>query len=186
MSHPIFLFLLLFCLLLLAYLFFRGRGKPKTTGEAAARTVQVQNARLLPVIRQMIAEGHTATFRVRGFSMRLFLEDQRDKVLLGPCTTVNKGDVILAEIYPDTYVLHRVIRIDGDRLTLQGDGNIKGTEQCRRKNIVGIALGFYRKDRTQPDMVTGWKWRTYSKVWLALSPFRRIILGIYRRQPFRI
>ena len=31
------------------------------------------------------------------------------------------------------------------------------------------------------DTVEGWKWRTYSKVWLALSPMRRYILAIYRR-----
>ena len=150
------------------------------------KSFSIPNNILIPEIKKMIDEGHTTTFRVRGFSMRLFLEDQRDKVLLGPCKEVKCGDVILAEISPQRYVLHRVIKKEGDHLTLKGDGNIYGTEECDVKDIIGIAIGFYRKNREQPDLVTGWKWRTYSKIWLALSPVRRWILGIYRRQPFRI
>ena len=150
------------------------------------KSFSIPNNILIPEIKKMIDEGHTTTFRVRGFSMRLFLEDQRDKVLLGPCKKVKCGDVILAEVCPQRYVLHRVIKKEGDQLTLKGDGNVYGTESCQVKDIIGIAIGFYRKNREKPDLVTGWKWRTYSKIWLALSPMRRLILGIYRRQPFRI
>ena len=134
----------------------------------------------------MIDEGHTTTFRVRGFSMRIFLEDRRDKVILGPCSEVHCGDVVLAEILPQKYVLHRVIKKEGDHLTLKGDGNLYGTEKCREKDVIGIAIGFIRKGREKPDLVTGWKWKTYSKIWLFLSPVRRWILGVYRRLPFRL
>lgn len=145
------------------------------------RSVLLPNEILIPEIRKLINEGHTTTFRVRGFSMRLFLEDRRDKVILGPCSSVKVGDVILAEISKDHYVLHRIIRKQGNSLTLKGDGNVRGTESCTTENIVGIALGFYRKGRTVPDMVTGKKWRLYSKVWLAFTPFRRYLLAFHNQ-----
>ena len=147
------------------------------------RVIEVPNHLLIDEIKKAIREGHTATLRVKGFSMRLFLESQRDIVKLAPIRpeAVKVRDVVLAEIAKDQYVLHRVIRRDGSQLTLMGDGNIRGTEQCLDTDIVGVATEFYRKGRSKPDRVDSLTWRLYSSVWLALKPLRRIILGIYRR-----
>lgn len=139
-------------------------------------------------IKSTLNEGKSATFRVKGKSMRLFLEDERDIVKI---VAVTKGDikvkdVVLAELTTDTYVLHRVIKHEGNMVTLMGDGNVKGTETCHEEQIVGKVTEFYRKGRKEPDSVNGLKWRIYSSVWLALKPFRRYILGIYRRLPIRI
>ena len=93
------------------------------------RVIEVPNHLLIGEIKKAIREGHTATLRVKGFSMRLFLESQRDIVKLAPIRpeAVKVRDVVLAEIAKDQYVLHRVIRRDGSQLTLMGDGNIRGT-----------------------------------------------------------
>ena len=147
--------------------------------------ITIPNHILIPEIKKLIDEGHTTTFRVRGYSMRIFLEDRRDKVLLGPCTEVKVGDVILAEVKPQVYVLHRVVRKEGDQLTLQGDGNAYGQEHCLTKDIIGIAIGFYRKGRTTPDLVTGRKWRIYSKIWMSLVPIRIWLLRIWNHLPMR-
>ena len=45
------------------------------------KEVQFANAVLLPEIVKMLDEGHTVTLRLRGYSMRPFLEDNRDKAL---------------------------------------------------------------------------------------------------------
>ena len=154
------------------------------------RSIQVPNALLIAEVRRAISEGHSATFRVKGNSMRPFLETERDIVKIERVEPkdVKVRDVVLAEIAPQKYVLHRVDQRNGSTLILRGDGNVKGTEQCRDTDVVGIATAFYRKGRNMdcPDLVTGWKWRTYSSIWLALKPFRRILLGLYRRQPFRL
>lgn len=142
----------------------------------------IPNEIFIPQIKELIDEGMTTTFRVRGYSMRLFLEDRRDKVLLAPCTEApRRGDVILAEVSPKRYVLHRVIKVDGTHLTLKGDGNVFGTEECDVNDIIGIAKGFYRKGRSVPDLTTGTKWKVYSFLWLRLTPLRRLILAFYRR-----
>lgn len=146
------------------------------------RTLTLPNDILIPQIRKVLEEGHTATFRVRGVSMRPFLEDGRDKVLLEPLRRAPRvGDVVLAEVEPKRYVLHRIVRIEGERITMRGDGNVRGTEEFDRKHIIGIATAFFRKGRNRPDSVTGTKWKLYSRIWLALTPLRRWILAAYRR-----
>lgn len=138
------------------------------------------NARLLPEVISMIEEGHTITLPLRGFSMRPFLEDGRDKALLGKAGQLKVGDVVLAEIRPKTYVLHRIIAINGEHITLLGDGNLT-PEYCRCCNVHAIALGFFRKGRTHLDSVNDRKWRCYSRCWMALRPLRRYLLWLYRR-----
>lgn len=141
---------------------------------------QFENASLLPEVVKMLQEGHTVTLRLKGYSMRPFLEDNRDKALLVKPTTLRIGDPVLAEIMPKHFVLHRIIRIENDDITLLGDGNLS-TEYCKKENIVGAVIGFYRKGRNTLDRTDGRKWRIYSKIWTALRPFRRILLGVYRR-----
>ncbi|MCR4919867.1 MAG: S24/S26 family peptidase [Prevotella sp.] len=143
--------------------------------------MEFPNHILIPELRRLLDEGHaTVTLPLRGRSMRPFLEDGRDKALLalpeslhGGCLQV--GDAVLAEVMPRRYVLHRLIAIDGDALTLLGDGNLS-TEHCRRQDVVAVALGFFRKGRQTADMVTGRKWRCYSWLWMRLRPVRRYLL----------
>lgn len=142
--------------------------------------IEFANAVLLPEVVKMLDEGHTVTLRLKGFSMRPFLENGRDKALLKKAENPQKGDAVLAEITPKHYVLHRIIRINGDEVTLRGDGNI-GTETCRLQDVRGIAVGFYRKGRERLDCTDGRKWRVYSWIWTRLFPIRRYLLAFYRR-----
>lgn len=137
----------------------------------------IPNDLLIPRIRQFLDEGHTATIRVRGRSMRPFLQDGRDKVVLAPCSAaVETGDVVLAETSPLHFVLHRVIAKDGDRLTLKGDGNVRGTESCREKDVVGVATAFIRKEKEQVVPTDSLRWRAYSYIWMRLNAVRRYAL----------
>ena len=106
-----------------------------------ASEIQFANADFLPEVVKMLNEGHTVTLRLRGFSMRPFLENDRDKALLVKPSAVKVGDPVLAEDSPGHYVLHRIDRIEGNHVTLRGDGNL-GVEHCRMENIVGSIIGF--------------------------------------------
>lgn len=142
-------------------------------------TRQMPNAVLLPEVIRMVNEGHTVILPLRGYSMRPFLEDKRDKALLTAVKEIKTGSVVLAETSPGRYVLHRIVSIDRDIVTLRGDGNI-ATEQCRRHDVKAIATGFYRKGREKADTTDGRKWRIYSWIWSRLYPVRRYLLFIYR------
>jgi hypothetical protein len=107
--------------------------------------------------------------------MRPFLENGRDKALLRKAEEVKVGDPVLAEIHPGHYVLHRIVDITGDQVTLRGDGNL-GTEQCQLSDVKAIAIGFYRKRREKLDSIKDCKWRIYSWWWVRLLPLRRYLL----------
>ena len=147
------------------------------------RTIEIPNEILIPKVKEVIDRGATATLRVKGHSMRIFLSNGRDLVTLVAPERENLrvGDVVLAEIQPKVYVLHRIIKRTQDQLTLMGDRNVGTTETCTINDVIGIVTLFYRKGRTKPDSVNGWKWKTYSRIWLTLTPFRRYILAIHRR-----
>jgi hypothetical protein len=123
---------------LLRRLWYRSRGHrcAVTANLGGHREVQFANAELLPAIVQLLNEGHTVTLNLRGYSMRPFLEDHRDKALLTKAREVHVGDPVLAEIRPTHFVLHRVVAIDGEAVTLRGDGNI-GVEHCRLTDVKG-------------------------------------------------
>lgn len=143
-------------------------------------TFGLSNAVLIPKVVEMLDVKPTVTIPLKGFSMRPFLEDGRDKALLAKPDDIKEGDAVLAEVAPGRYVLHRLVGIDGERMTLLGDGNLH-PEHCLAGDIRAKAVGFYRKGRRKPDMTDGRKWRAYSWVWTRLLPVRRWLLAFYRR-----
>lgn len=143
---------------------------------------KVNNHLFMQDITRMFCEKgkKSVTFVVRGFSMRPFLEDGRDKVILAPPREPKIDDVVLAEVREQTYALHRVIKINNGTYTMRGDGNpLRMTEEFTYDRIIGVADGFIRKGKTV--YTTGRKWKLYSATWNTLKPLRRILLAIYRR-----
>lgn len=138
---------------------------------------RIANEILIPQIKAMIDEGRTVTFRVRGRSMHPMIEGDRDSVVLVPCTgEVKKDDIILAEVSPQRYVLHRIIKVEGDTLTMRGDGNLVGTETFRRSDVIGRAEAFIRKGKRLN--MDSRRWKVYSFFWTRLMPLRRYLLFI--------
>lgn len=144
------------------------------------REVTVQNSVFIPAVLKLIDEGNTVTIPLKGFSMRPFLEDGRDKALLTRVGELHVGDPVLAFIDHQRYVLHRIVKIEGNNMMLLGDGNLR-PEHCKTTDAVASIIGFYRKGRSKFDPITGKKWKTYSWIWMRLRPVRRWLLAFYRR-----
>lgn len=144
------------------------------------KNIEIQNKFFMPEIIRLLNEGHSVTIRLKGFSMRPFLEDCRDKALLRKSNNPKINDVALAELNGNKYVLHRIINIQGENVTLRGDGNIL-TESCTLDDIKGIAVGFYRKGREKIEPTNSLKWHIYSFIWTKLFPIRRYLLFIYKK-----
>lgn len=146
------------------------------------KNIQVTNhAFMQDITRFFTQEGkESITFVVRGNSMRPFLENKRDKVVLVPPCRPKTGDVVLAKIGKERYALHRVITIKGETFTMQGDGNPTWMKETfTEADIIGIAKAFIRKGRrVETD---SFQWKFYSVTWKILKPARRILLAIYRR-----
>lgn len=134
------------------------------------------NSVFIPIVLQSI--DRNPLLPLSGNSMRPFLVHKRDKAILAPVRQVKVGDPVLAEIEKGRYVLHRVVAIEGTDITLRGDGNIM-TENCKLKDVRASVMGFYRKGRKTPDMVTSLRWRLYSMVWMRTLPVRKYLLLLH-------
>lgn len=140
------------------------------------KVVQMANDVFLPQVVSLLHENHTVTLPLRGRSMRPFLEDGRDKAVLTAISEPPQvGDAVLAEISKGHFVLHRIVGIDGKKVTLRGDGNLSD-EHCTLDDIRAKATAFYRKGRDKADSTSGRKWRIYSWWWTRLFPLRRYLL----------
>lgn len=144
-----------------------------------ANTLKVSNKELMPLLIGYVGQGHTVSLVLNGYSMRPFLEDGRDVGVLAQPDNIKVGDAVLAITGDGRYVLHRIIAISGDNVTLRGDGN-RGCEHCHLADVKAKAIGFYRKGRKTMDRTDGRKWKLYSCVWTRLYPIRRYLLFAYR------
>ena len=134
---------------------------------------KVDNDILIPEMGILLKEGKEVRFTPTGVSMRPFIEGEHDTVVLRHLPLVRVGDIILAAVNENKYVLHRVIAIDGEAITLQGDGNLSGTEQCQSKNVLGTVVQIIRPNGKAKRITRG-------RLWYYLRPFRKLLLKIYR------
>lgn len=129
-----------------------------------------------------VAEGKTAVIPVKGNSMDPFIRGGRDKVELYPPVALQIGDVVLAKINSKQYMLHRIIRFQGEEgVVLMGDGNVGNTEYCLRKDVLAqakvVIIGTTGKKRRLDSA----RMKAAASLWRRLLPVRGLLLRVYRR-----
>lgn len=139
----------------------------------------LQNSIFLPQVCELLKEGRTVTLRARGYSMRPFIEHDRDDLIFEYTDSVKERDVVLAEIAEGHFVCHRIETIEGNKVTLRGDGNIRGTEECTLDDVRGKLIKVVRLGKTW-DLQHSTFWKVYSRLWPALLPVRQYLLALNR------
>ena len=130
---------------------------------------------------RLAREGVNVTLPVNGNSMLPFIIGGKESVILhSQGGIVDVGDVVLAWVDGNRYVVHRIIKLDYDRVTLMGDGNVGVTEHCLLGDIKArVTHVVDAKDKTH-YLYNRWRMLA-AKVWYWLRPVRRVLLAIYRR-----
>ena len=147
----------------------KSAGKPST-----AEPMKKSNDILLPEFDRLIKDGHTVEFTPQGVSMRPTIEGERDSVLLRQPKLLKVGHIVLAKI-GQQYVLHRIIKIQNEHITLQGDGNLRGEEQCTENDIIGQVVRIKDKVGKQKRLTRGQVWRHTP------TPIKWLVLKLYRK-----
>lgn len=129
---------------------------------------------------RLVADGVSVTLPVDGRSMLPFIIGGRESVILQKPVAPSVGDVVLAWVEDCRYVVHRVIRITGENVTLMGDGNIALTEHCTLADIKAIATHVVDAQGKTHEIDNWWR-RQGARLWFLLRPIRRYLLAIYRR-----
>ena len=156
-------------------------------------TKKVENEILIPEMAELLAEGKDVCFTPSGVSMRPYIEGGRDSVTLRKVANVRVGDIVLAAVSGQKsevrsqqsevrgqksagghYVLHRVIAVDGEQVTLQGDGNLSGTEQCTTADVLGTVVRIETPRGRRKLLTRG-------RLWYRIRGGRKWWLKIYRK-----
>lgn len=129
---------------------------------------------------RLVQDGVSVTFPVKGRSMLPFIFGSRESVILQKPDSLQSGQVVLAEVGPDRYVVHRIIKVTKDLITLMGDGNIRGTESCTPDKVLAIATHVVDENGIRRPLYS--KARiAKAKLWYHIRPLRRYILAALRR-----
>lgn len=132
------------------------------------KVINRDNVTTFSVVRDILLEGDNVTITVNGQSMLPFFRSG-STVTLRP---IHKEDFKkYAVVFADAgnhFVIHRIINIEANKVTLLGDGNIYGTESMDKERVYGVidcsALHIF-----------------FAKIWLWMRPVRRFPLAIFRR-----
>ena len=139
----------------------------------------ITDADILQEAIRLVNDGVSVTLPVNGQSMLPFIIGGRESVILQKPVELKVGDVVLAWVDDGRYVVHRIIRISGDEVTLMGDGNLAGTEHCKLTDVKAKATHVVDAKEHQHYLYTPWRCRA-TKMWWRLRPIRRYILAIYK------
>ena len=140
----------------------------------------ITDEQIIEAAIRLVEDGVSVTFPVNGNSMLPFIIGGKESVILQKPELPKVGDVVLAWVEKCRYVVHRIIRIDGDHVTLMGDGNLSGTEHCALKDIKARVTHVVGADEKPHDLYCRWR-RVAARLWWHLRPVRRYILAIYKR-----
>ena len=124
-------------------------------------------------IEDIIKENGVYVSTTVGVSMYPMLRNRRDTVMIKPVASrLKRYDVPLYR-RGDDYVLHRIVAVKPEGYVICGDNCMKREYNITDQQIIGVLDGFYR-DGKEVDM-NGWKYRLYSRVWVALYPVRYMV-----------
>jgi len=124
-----------------------------------------------------------AWLQVTGCSMLPFVRPYRDKVMIKAAepAELKVGDIVL---FPGKYIggdycLHRLHKINGDRVQTFSDGNLGPDHWQPIGNILGRAM-IIRRGHLTIDCYSP-RWQRIFRIWKALLPLRWFLL-----LPFRV
>ena len=142
---------------------------------------QLSNEQFFAWVEAEIAEKNPVRFRLKGQSMFPLLRNERDIVVLYPCREeeLRPMDVVLFR-YRGMHVLHRILRIEGEQLFMQGDGSYVASEVCTTADVVGVVRAIIRPSGKQLS-VESWRWRIPSRLWRSLGVLRVPMLRVLHR-----
>lgn len=134
----------------------------------------------LQSIKEVLEKNGKYTGLTMGTSMRPIIHQRRDNIIVvKPEGRLKKYDVPVYVTKSGKYVMHRIIEVHDDHYIIMGD-NLNTKEYVTDDMIIGRLIGYYRKGKKYIDCDNNKLYRAYSKLWVALIPFRPFTMFINR------
>lgn len=131
----------------------------------------IELSELYPLMAEVIAQGGSFRFYPRGTSMLPMLVEGEDSVLLAAAKDIAVGDVLFYRRDNGAFVLHRLIDLHGDKLTMCGDHQRALEYGVRREQVLARLVGFYKGEAYHS--VEDAEYRAYARKMVKRFPFYR-------------
>lgn len=128
---------------------------------------------------RLVEEGVQVTLPVNGRSMYPFITGGRESVVLVKPKGLRVGHIVLAQVEGGRHVVHRIVQLEGDRVTLMGDGNLQGREHCSIDGVKALAIQVVGETGKKRSLY-GFRGNLCAKIWYVVRPVRRYLLKIFR------
>lgn len=135
--------------------------------------VLMPNEVMLGEVTRLLEEGREVVMMPKGISMLPFIRGEKDRVRLCKPDKLRVGHIVLAQI-GGRFILHRIYAINGNRVTLMGDGNLQGCEQGTLTDVKGLVTEIITPNGRPHKPGTAWGWRH-------TLGLRKYLLKIYRK-----
>ena len=151
----------------------------------------VNNDSFFEEVIALLREGKKVTIPAKGESMLPFIVGDVDSVVLegvdggtpegSALRTANVGDAVLFRS-DGRFILHRIIYKDNDHALceIQGDGILRAKDLCCCDQIYGRVTTVLKGGDTPVD-VDSPSYRRKVWLWMNTVPFRRLLLGVWKR-----
>lgn len=128
---------------------------------------------------RMVEDGVSVTFPVNGRSMLPFIIGGRESVVLEQFSSLAVGDIVLAFVNGNHYVIHRIEKINGDKVKVMGDGNLVYGEHCRMEDVKAKVTYVIDSKGDRHSVDSTWR-KKAARLWVKLRPIRKWLLRFYK------
>lgn len=108
----------------------------------------------LSSFEEILERDHMLVYTCRGFSMWPLLHQNEDLLVIRkPDRELRKNDIVLFKV-STKYLLHRIVKIDGDTIITAGDHNAFKDRAITKDRVIGILTSFVRdgKERSVDEL----------------------------------
>lgn len=126
----------------------------------------------------LLDEVEAVPLVISGGSMTPFLVHGRDTVYLSKVKKpLKKGDMVLYQRLGGSYVLHRILKVEGSLYTMVGDAQTHLELGIHESQIRAIVTAVRRKDKLL-QKGSFW-WIFFEKIWVRMVPLRPAVRKAY-------
>jgi hypothetical protein len=126
-------------------------------------------------VEKILKDGNSVRISPQGFSMWPTILPGRDKVEIQPIDgqDIRRGDIVLYRRPSSILVLHRVMEVRDGSVWLCGDNQFDTEGPLPTTCILGVMTARIRNGKRieTPSL----RWHTWSAIWYAAMPARRIV-----------
>ncbi|WP_286856783.1 MULTISPECIES: S24 family peptidase [Sphingobacterium] len=144
------------------------------------KTRIISNALYFSEVQRMLDEGKEVRIRIKGGSMRPFIQDG-DSILLQAYRggALQPGSNLLAR-HEGKYVFHRYVGKKNGQIVLAGDGNLVLREYIDPTDIIAVALVHFPQNSAKEINLNHIRARFRGLAWYHIRLLRRVVAKLNR------